>query len=43
MGERVHEGKKDDVISELEILISGLKGTKLLSVIQYKQDLLKRD
>lgn len=42
MEERVQDGKKEEVISELEKMIPNLRGSKLLSVIQYKQDLLKR-
>ncbi|MGA9225148.1 MAG: hypothetical protein WB217_02270, partial [Mesobacillus sp.] len=42
MEEMVQDGKKEKVISELENLIPNLRGSKLLSVIQYKQDLLKR-
>ncbi|MBT2685046.1 hypothetical protein [Bacillus sp. ISL-37] len=41
--EMVHDGKKEMVLAELENMIPNLKGLKLLSVIQYKQDLLKRD
>jgi hypothetical protein len=41
--EMVHDGKKEMVLSELENMIPNLRGLKLLSVIQYKQDLLKRD
>lgn len=41
--EMVHDGKKEMVLAELENMIPNLRGVKLLSVIQYKQDLLKRD
>ena len=40
--EMVHDGKKDMVLAELENMIPPLRGLKLLSVIQYKQDLLRR-
>ncbi|GAM12809.1 hypothetical protein [Mesobacillus selenatarsenatis] len=40
--EMVHDGEKDKVLAELENMIPNLRGTKLLSVIQYKQDLLRR-
>ncbi len=40
--EMVHDGKKEEVLAELENMIPGLRGLKLLSVIQYKQDLLKK-
>jgi hypothetical protein len=39
----VHGGKKEMVLAELENMIPNLRGLKLLTVIQYKQDLLKRD
>ncbi|ESU31927.1 hypothetical protein G3A_14020 [Bacillus sp. 17376] len=41
--EMVHDGKKEMVLAELESMIPNLRGLKLLSVIQYKQDLLKRN
>ncbi|WLR54537.1 hypothetical protein LC048_19235 [Mesobacillus subterraneus] len=40
--EMVHDGDKDKVLAELEDMIPNLRGVKLLSVIQYKQDLLRR-
>ncbi|WP_226678226.1 hypothetical protein [Mesobacillus jeotgali] len=40
--EMVHDGKKEMVLAELENMIPALRGLKLLSVIQYKQDLLRR-
>ncbi|MBT2695612.1 hypothetical protein [Bacillus sp. ISL-55] len=40
--EMVHDGKKEMVLAELEKMIPKLRGLKLLSVIQYKQDLLRR-
>jgi hypothetical protein len=40
--EMVHDGEKKKVLSELETMIPNLRGAKLLSVIQYKQELLKR-
>ncbi|WP_213371755.1 tetratricopeptide repeat protein [Mesobacillus boroniphilus] len=42
MEEMVQDGEKEKVISELENLIPDLRGSKLLSVIEYKQELLKR-
>lgn len=42
LDEMVHDGKKEEVIAELDNLIPTLRGAKLLSVIQYKQDLLRR-
>jgi hypothetical protein len=41
--EMVHDGEKERVLAELDHMIPNLRGAKLLSVIQYKQDLLKRD
>lgn len=45
LDEMVHDGdgKKEKVLVELENMIPDLRGTKLLSVIQYRKDLLKRD
>lgn len=42
LDELVHDGKKEKVLDELENMIPTLRGSQLLSVIQYKQDLLKR-
>lgn len=42
MEEQVQDGKKEKVISEIENLFPNLRGLKLLSVIQYKKDLLSR-
>ena len=42
MEKRVHDGNVEEVIIELEEMIPNLRGSKLLSVIQYKQDLLKK-
>jgi hypothetical protein len=42
MEEMVQDGEKEKVLSDLENMIPNLRGSKLLSVIQYKQDLLKR-
>ncbi|MBT2639835.1 hypothetical protein [Bacillus sp. ISL-39] len=42
LDELVHDGKKEKVLNELEDMIPNLRGAKLLSVIQYKQDLLRR-
>jgi hypothetical protein len=38
----VHDGEKEKVLNELENMIPNLRGAKLLSLIQYKQELLKR-
>lgn len=43
LDEMVHDGKKEKVLIELENMIPDLRGAKLLSVIQYKEDLLNRD
>ncbi|MEW8971468.1 MAG: hypothetical protein AB2411_12630 [Mesobacillus sp.] len=43
MDELVHDGEKEKVLSELETMIPDLRGAKLLSVMQYKQDFLKRN
>ncbi|WP_415813958.1 hypothetical protein [Mesobacillus thioparans] len=43
LDEMVHDGKKEKVLTELENMIPDLRGMKLLSVIQYKQDLLKKE
>jgi hypothetical protein len=40
--EMVHDGKKETVLAELDEIIPKLRGSKLLSVIQYKKDLVKR-
>ncbi|MBT2680715.1 hypothetical protein J7E38_17025 [Bacillus sp. ISL-35] len=40
--EMVHDGKKETVLAELDDMIPNLRGSKLLSVIQYKKDLVKR-
>ncbi|WP_079504908.1 hypothetical protein [Mesobacillus jeotgali] len=42
MDEMVHDGKKEEVLAELDHMIPNLRGSKLLSVIQYKQDISKR-
>jgi hypothetical protein len=42
MDEMVHDGQKEKVLAELESMIPNLRGSKLLGVIQYKQDLLRR-
>jgi hypothetical protein len=42
MDEMVHDGTKEMVLAELDDMIPNLRGSKLLSVIQFKQDILKR-
>lgn len=43
MEELVQDGEKEKAISELDHMIPGLRGSKLLSVIHYRQELLKRE
>ncbi|WP_423409039.1 hypothetical protein AABM38_02830 [Heyndrickxia sp. MSNUG] len=43
LDEMVHDGMKEKVLAELDHMIPNLRGSKLLSVIQYKQDVMKRD
>lgn len=42
MDEMVHDGEKETVLAELDDMIPRLRGSKLLSVIQYKKDLVNR-
>jgi hypothetical protein len=42
MDEMVQDGKKDKVLAELDHMIPKLRGSKLLSVVQYKKEIVKR-